>query len=143
MTCVWDHETLLAVVRRAVPHVPAGDDEVLAQVELDRDHLLVTFRWPGEPHVFGIRFPIAEAPDGPSTGEVCDSPEEWAWEVSLVLAEELGTGLVSRGRRTVTSTGLVELDYRVNANAYDAPAPPTPDHHYEVRIVRDGRRQGA
>lgn len=146
MTCVWDHETLLAVVRRAVPHVPAGDDEVPAQVELDTDDLLVTFRWPGEPHLFGVRFPLEQAPAGPSTGEVCDSPEEWAWEVSLVLAEELGTGLVRRGRRTVTSTGLVELEYRVNADGYDAPAalgPPPPGHHYEVGIVRDGTGAGA
>jgi hypothetical protein len=140
MNCAWDHETLLASVRRAVPHVPAGEDTVPAQVELDGDNLLVTFRWPSEPHVFGIRFPLAEAPAGPSTGEVCESQEEWAWEVSLVLDEELGTGLVRRGRRSVTSQGIVELDYRVDADEYvpsASPGPPLPGHHYRVSVVRD------
>lgn len=126
-------------MRRAVPPVPDGDDAIPAQVSLDGDDLLVTFRWPGEPHIFGVRFPLGEVPVGPSTGEVCESPEEWAWEVSLVMAEELGTGLVRRGRRTETPRGVVELDYRVNADGYDpaaSPGPPPPGHHHEVRIMR-------
>jgi len=146
MTDEWDRETLLAAVRRAVPRVPDDGAELPAQVILDGDDLLVTFRWSGEPHVFGVRFPLGVAPEGPSTGEVCASPEEWAWEVSLVLAEELGTGLVRRGRRTVTPPGIVELDYRTNADEYEPPAspgPPAPGHHYEVHLVRDEPPAGA
>ena len=134
----WDRETLRAAVRQTVKRVPAGDDDVPAQVELDGDDLLVTFRWPGEPRRFGVRFRLSAAPEGPSTGEICESPEEWAWEVSLVLMEELDTGLVKRGRRTVTPNGVVELDYRINADEYEPPASPGPPalgRHYEVRVV--------
>ncbi len=82
------------------------------QAALDGSDLLVTFRWPGEPQLLGVRFLVSEAPVGPSTGEMCDSPAEWASEVGWVLMEELDTGLVHRGRRSVTDQGVVELHYR-------------------------------
>ena len=141
VTDTWEREAALAAVRAAVPRVPAGDSEVPAQVVLDGDDLLVTFRWPGEEHLFGVRFPLSEAPNGPSTGEACDSLEDWAWEISLVLMEELDTGLVHRGRRTVTSEGIVELDYRHDdddAGERSAPpGPPLPGHHYRVVVPPD------
>ena len=62
--------------------------------------------------MYGVRFPTTGAPDGPSTGEVCETAEEWAQEVALVLMEELDTGLVTRGRRSVSEQGIVELHYR-------------------------------
>lgn len=135
MTDVWDRDTVLGAVRAAVQRLRAGDDDVPARVELDGDDVLVTFSWPDEPHLFGVRFPLNEAPQGPSTGGVCESPEEWAWEVSLVLMEELDTGLVRRGRRITTPRGLVELDYRPTVDSPDpaaSPGPPPPGHHYRV-----------
>ena len=79
------------------------------QAVLDGSDLLVRFRWPGEPRPLCVRFPLSEVPDGPSTGEPCETPAEWAKEVGWVLMEELGTGLVRRGRRSVTRRGWVEL----------------------------------
>ncbi|GIM63522.1 hypothetical protein Pve01_94010 [Planomonospora venezuelensis] len=108
----WTPEQLLDAVRSAVSSVEACDERVPATVLLDGQDLLLTFSWPDQPHLFGIRFRPSESPEGPSTGEVCESPEEWAQEVTWVLMEELGTGLVHRGRRTVTTQGIVELHYR-------------------------------
>ena len=112
MTNGWPPEQLHDVVRSVVSAVEAGDEVVPAEVLLDGDDLLVTFAWPGQPHLFGVRFRPSESPEGPSTGEVCESPTEWAHEVALELMEELGTGLVHRARRTVTDQGVVELHYR-------------------------------
>lgn len=70
------------------------------------------FPWEGEPHRLGVRFRTSESPEGPSTGEMCEYPEEWAQEVALVLMEELDTGLVHRARRSGTAQGVVELHYR-------------------------------
>jgi hypothetical protein len=59
--------------------------------------------------------------------------------VALVLMEELDTGLVTRGRRVVSPSGVVELDYRHNDPAYrqerTALPPPTDGQEYRVRIV--------
>lgn len=108
----WAPEQLLDAVRSVVSSVEAGDGRVPAEVLLDGEDLLVTFSWPDQPQLFGIRVRPSESPEGPSTGEVCESAEEWAQEVAWVLMEELGTGLVHHGRRTVTTQGIVELHYR-------------------------------
>jgi hypothetical protein len=112
MTDAWRPEHLLDAVRAVVPAVPGIDASAPVDVVLDGDDLLVTFHWPGHPDLFGIRFRPSESPEGPSTGELCGSPEEWATEVGWVLMEELDTGLVHRGRRSVTDQGIVELHYR-------------------------------
>ena len=111
----WTPDELLAAVQVRVQQGPDHDGEIPMQALLDGGDLLVTFRWPSEPHLFGIRFPLAEAPQGPSTGEVCETTEEWATEVGWVLMEELGTGLVRWGHRSLTPRGVVELDYRRGA----------------------------
>lgn len=108
----WTPGQLLDAVRSVVSSVEAGDGRVPAEVLLDGEDLLVTFSWPDQPQLFGIRVRPSESPEGPSTGEVCESAEEWAQEVAWVLMEELGTGLVHHGRRTVTTQGIVELHYR-------------------------------
>jgi hypothetical protein len=82
------------------------------QAVLEDDDVLVTFDWPGEGDRLGMRFPLAEAPVGPSTGEVCDTPAQWAAEVGFVLMEELETGLTRRAPRSVRADSVVELHYR-------------------------------
>ena len=108
----WTPAQLLDAVQARVVHGPDGDGETPMQATLDGSDLLVTFRWPGEPQLLCMRFPVPEAPVGPSTGELCDTPAEWANEVGWVLMEELDTGLARWGRRSVTSHGWVELHYR-------------------------------
>ncbi|MFK5636057.1 hypothetical protein [Ornithinimicrobium sp. LYQ103] len=60
--------------------------------------VLVLFRWRENRHVFGVVIPWPEA-ISLTTGEPADSPEEWAAEASLRLAEELDTGYVGRALR--------------------------------------------
>ncbi len=108
------------------------------QAHLDGADIVVTFRWRDDPQLYGVRFPTSEAPESPSTGELCDTAEDWAHEVALVLMEELDTGLVNRGRRVVGSRGVVELDYRHDDPAYEeeqhVPSP-SPDGHYWIDVV--------
>jgi len=108
----WDADRLLVEVQERVRHVVIGDGAVPVQATLDDGDILVTFHWPGEPDRLGMRFSPSEAPIGPSTGEVCDSPTQWATEVGWVLVEELETGLTSRAPRSVTERGVVELQHR-------------------------------
>ena len=110
----WEAERLLAEVQERVRF---GIDDcaggrIPMQATLDDGDILVTFQWPGEAGQLGMRFEPSEAPIGPSTGDVCDSPTEWATEVGWVLMEELQTGLVRRGRRSVTARGVIELRHR-------------------------------
>ena len=138
----WRAETLLEAVHAGVPSVRlAGRDERMpVEVLLDGDDLLVTFHWPDEPHLFGIRFHSSVSPEGPSTGDGCESPEEWAQEVDWVLTEELDTGLVHRGRRSVTDQGVVELHCLRNDfpdQGSTATLPPLPD---AVRLQRSWDR---
>jgi hypothetical protein len=106
---------------------------------LDGKDIVVTFHWRDDPWLYGVRFSTEEVPEGPSTGEVCETAEEWAQEVALLLMEELDTGLVTRGRRLVSPEGVVELDYRHNDPAYQGrtmTAPPlTEGHEYRVAML--------
>jgi hypothetical protein len=51
-------------------------------------------------------------PEGPQTGEVCDSLDDWAEEVHRVLDEELNTRMVETAERTVADDGVVTLRWR-------------------------------
>jgi hypothetical protein len=108
----WDPDRLLAAVQEQVRHLVIGDAAGRAQASLEDGDILVTFHWPGEPDRLGMRFDPSEAPTGPSTGEACDSPTQWATEVIWVLTEELETGLARRAPRSRTASGVVELRYR-------------------------------
>jgi hypothetical protein len=115
MTVSWTRDHLFEAVQRRVQCVRLGmpdDDGVPMEVERDGDELLVTFDWPDEPKRLGLRFWMSEAPQGPSTGDICGSPDEWAGEVGWVLMEELDTGLVRRAPRSLTGSGVIELHYR-------------------------------
>lgn len=118
MASVWTNDALLDAVRSRLRQVSSDRDGYApVQVALDADDLLVTFRWRRDAEFYGVRFSLANVPTGPSTGEVCESPEEWAQEVGWVLDEEIGTGLVQEAHRTRGAHGLVLLRWR---NGFDA-----------------------
>lgn len=138
MAEAWAPEHLLAVVQDFVGSGP-DDQQTPMDSLLDGADIIVTFRWRDHPQLFGVRFPTTQAPAGPMTGEVCETAEEWAQEVALVLMEELDTGLVTRGRRVVGPHGVVELDYRHNDPAFKEKTqtlPPLPrGHFYRAEVV--------
>lgn len=139
MSEVWAPERLLELVQARVRSGP-DDERTPMRAVLDGTDIVVTFHWRDDPQLYGVRFSTMEAPEGPSTGDVCETAEEWAQEVALVLMEELDTGLVTRGQRVGSPSGMVELDYRHSDHAYQERAttlPPLRDgHEYRVAVLR-------
>lgn len=73
---------------------------------------MVVLRYEGYPELFAVRFSLVRMSEGPQTGEVCDSLDDWAEEVDWVLDEELNTCMVQTAERTVAEDGLVFLQWR-------------------------------
>ena len=82
------------------------------EVTTDGSDLVIRFRYEGHPELFAVRFSLARMPEGPQTGEVCASLEDWAGEVGWVLDEELNTRMVDTAERTVANDGVVNLRWR-------------------------------
>ena len=115
MDFFWPADDAAAVVRsrfertnwqaRVVAYRPV---EVIA----DGSDLIVVFRYEGCAELFAVRFSLDRMPEGPQTGEVCESLDDWAEEVDWTLDEELNTCMVQTAERTVTDDGLVVLKWR-------------------------------
>jgi len=115
MDFFWPADDVAAVVRsrwegvnwqaRVVAYRPV-------EVTTDGSDLVVVLRYEGYPELFAVRFSLDLMPEGPQTGEVCDSLDDWAEEVDWVLDEELNTCMVQTAERTVTEDGLVFLRWR-------------------------------
>lgn len=82
------------------------------EVIADGSDLVVRFRYERHPELFAVRFSLDPMPEGPHTGEVCESLDDWAREVDWVLDEELNTRTVETADRTVTDDGVVALRWR-------------------------------
>ena len=117
----WTDEEVLAAVRRhvAAPAPRPSWDFVGAEV-VDRA-VRVTFtlredsvlgRRRHEPGRFAVDYPLTDLPEGPSTGEECDTPDEWAVEVTVDIDEEVDTGGVWRAERSAGPEGAVLLRWR-------------------------------
>ena len=61
------------------------------EVAADGSDLVVVFRFVGYAELFAVRFSLSRMPEGPQTGEMCESLDAWAEEVDWVLDEELNT----------------------------------------------------
>lgn len=70
--------------------------------------LQLTFAWRRLPYLFAVRLPLDDLGMGPWTGTPVRSAEDWVWELSGRLDEELLTGGVAWLQR-VQRDGLVEL----------------------------------
>ncbi len=82
------------------------------EVTSDGRDLRVVFRYGRHAELFAVRFSLVRMPEGPQTGETCQSLEDWAEEVAWVLDEELNTAMAETAERTVTQDGLVHLRWR-------------------------------
>jgi hypothetical protein len=72
--------------------------------------VVVFFRYRDEAAVHAVRLDVSPPLLGPSTGEPCRTVRDWAWEVRLVLDEEVGTRDLERRSRTLTPDGVVLVD---------------------------------
>jgi hypothetical protein len=57
----------------------------------------------------GVRFSLAHVPDGPLTGTVCSSVDEWATEVAIALDEASSTREMDSAEQRVQPDGVVLL----------------------------------
>lgn len=120
MDFFWPADDVTAAVRsrfdrtnwqaRAVAYRPV-------EVTTDGSDLVVRFRYEGHVGLFAVRFALGRMPEGPQTGEVCESLDDWAQEVDWVLDEELNTRMVDTAERTVADDGEVTLRWRNPAGA--------------------------
>jgi hypothetical protein len=101
-TVNWELETLKEL---RAPYRP---------VEVTRvgDELVVQFHYRGYTELFAVRFSLDRMPEGPCTGEVCQTVEQWAQEIDLTMDEEIGTQMVQTAERTVADDGVVTLLWR-------------------------------
>ncbi|GAA5115911.1 hypothetical protein GCM10023339_23750 [Alloalcanivorax gelatiniphagus] len=115
MDFFWPADDAAAAVRarfdatdwqaRAVDYRPVD-------VTTDGRDLVVVLSHHGHSESFAVRFSLDRMPEGPQTGEVCESLVEWAQEVDWVVDEELSTGLVQTAERIVADDGVVLLRWR-------------------------------
>lgn len=111
----WPADAAAAVVRSRFEKVN-WQARVVAyrpvEVAVDGSDLVVVLRYEGYSELFAVRFSLDRMPEGPQTGEVCDSLDDWAEEVDWVLDEELNTCMVQTAERTVTEDRLAFLQWR-------------------------------
>ena len=82
------------------------------EVTVAGDDLVVKFHYDGYAELFAVRFSLDRMPEGPCTGDVCQTVEDWAEEIDWTLDEELGTRMVQTAERTVADDGVVTLRWR-------------------------------
>jgi hypothetical protein len=105
----WSPEDVVSAVRVVLNGSSPNSPWAFDGADLDGDGVLVRFQTSGDK--FGVRYSFTEAPDGPSTGEPCDSPVEWADEVWIDMYEQVLTGGVARADRATRPDGLVLLNW--------------------------------
>ncbi len=115
MNFYWPADDAVAVVRSRFDRMN-WESLVVAyrpvEVATDGSDLVIRFRYEGHAELFAVRFSLARMPEGPQTGEVCESLDDWAEEVGWVLDEELNTRMVETAERTVADDGVVTLRWR-------------------------------
>ena len=111
LTAVWSS----LVVERPFSHW------TFERAELEGHDVLVVFRVKATSPVgvelsdsdrLGVLYPLADLPNGPSTGMPCDTVERWASEIAWDLDEQVDTGLIASAERAPRDPGLVLLRWR-------------------------------
>jgi hypothetical protein len=117
----WSPGEVLTAVRSSLGADRPYSQWTYERADLDGDQVLVVFRVsaaaPVRPELgatdrFGVRYSLAELPDGPNTGISCDTPQRWADEIAWDLDEQVDTGLVVQASRAPGPDGLVLLQWR-------------------------------
>lgn len=110
MTVDWSREEVVAATRtRLLRPGSVWDGCSGIDVVAESDTMLLVFRWRRDPNVYAIEVGYPTVAESPMTAEPVSSAAEWAEGLSEHLAEEFGTGLVQRARRTIRD-GYVLLD---------------------------------
>ncbi|MER7130411.1 hypothetical protein [Streptosporangium saharense] len=112
MTAEWTREEAFAALRGCLLRVGTlTDGACVVDVVAEPYGMLVVFRWMRDPNTYAVEIAFPAGRVTSVIGEPVTSPDQWAADVGFRLAEDLATGLVRRGRRTVRG-GYVVLDAR-------------------------------
>ena len=104
----WRVERLVEMVREHLAHPSFDHRHVVQEVALvDGDVRVVLRRLRDDDRPHGVRYSLERLPVGPCTGEVCDTPDQWAIEVVWDLDEAIGTREIETGDRRVEPDGVV------------------------------------
>ncbi|GAA1475776.1 hypothetical protein GCM10009623_02220 [Nocardioides aestuarii] len=104
----WGSARMVELVREhlALPFFDARDlVQEVALVDGDVRVVLRRLRDDDRPHA--VRYSLQRLPAGPWTGEVCETPEQWAVEVSGDLTEVIATREIEQGERRVEADGVL------------------------------------
>lgn len=104
----WASGRMVELVRDVLDR-PLRDYRDLVQevAAVDGDIRVVLHRLRDDDRPHAVRYSLDRLPVGPCTGEVCDTPEQWAIEIAWDLDEAIGTREIERGDRRVEPDGVV------------------------------------
>jgi len=117
----WTPSEVLTAVRSSLVANRPFSNWTYERADLEGDDVLVVFRVkasaPVRPHLgrdhrFGVLYPLADLPHGPSTGMPRDTVEQWADEIAGDIDEQVDTGLIATAERTARPPRLVLLRWR-------------------------------
>jgi hypothetical protein len=104
----WLPQEAAEAVKRLLTSGLFGHCELVEGVDLDARSVRVVFRWPRlDQRRYAVRFAVSDI--GASTGEPCESAEQWAVEIGWDLDEALATGLIDQAEQRVEPDGVVLL----------------------------------
>jgi hypothetical protein len=117
MDASWTPDKVVESVRRLLASAFFDHRHLIDRVDLvDEDVLVVLRGLLDDDELYGVRFSLAQVPRGPSTGEACDSAEQWAGEVAIDLDEAIGTREIERAEQKAGQDGVVLLRWWPGAN---------------------------
>ncbi|MDA0638402.1 hypothetical protein OUY22_33775 [Nonomuraea sp. MCN248] len=120
MAVEWSRAEILEALRTCALHSATMVDGYSGlDVVAKPDAMLLTFRWCRDPNVYAVEVAYPTEPSSPWTGLPVPSAFAWAADVMAGLQENLATGLVMWGRRTVRD-GSIVLAYRDPADVLPA-----------------------
>lgn len=106
----WAPAVLADALRDALSRVSMPKDHYQpVDVEADGADVRLTLRIRDDPTTYVILLSAQPPYLGKSTGEPCESPQDWAEEVWWMLMEEVDTRSIDSARRTQLRGGLVRL----------------------------------
>lgn len=111
----WRSERMVELVREHLALATFDYRDMVRGVALvDGDARVVLHRLRDDDRPHAVRYSLQRLPVGPWTGEVCETPDQWAVEVAGDLTEVIATREIEQGERRVEPDGVVLVRWWAN-----------------------------